>query len=161
MGFRYLFAPIDIGSAGRNSDRGVFSNSKFGQALELNELGLPDPDVLPNTTDMKCPFLFTADDAFPLKTWMMKPYKGSFLDEIKRVFNYRLSRARRIIENMFGIASARLRVWRRPVLASPENVTNTAKAVCVLHNYLMIEESGLPHEAKTYCPIEFTDSEER
>ena len=124
-------------------------------------MGLPGPDVLPNTADMKCPFLFTADDAFPLKTWMMKPYKGSFLDENQRVFNYRLSRARRIIENTFGIATARWRVWRRPVLASPENVTNIAKAVCVLHNYLMIEESGQPHEAKKYCPIGFTDSEDR
>ena len=53
-------------------------------------MGLPGPEVLPNTADMKCPFLFTADDAFPLKTWMMKPYKGSFLDENQRVFNYRL-----------------------------------------------------------------------
>ena len=94
----YLFTMIDIGSAGRNSDGGVYSHLQFGQALELNEIGLPAPDLLPNTTGTRCPYLFTADDAFPLKTWMMKPYKGSFLSESNRIFNYRLSRARRIIE---------------------------------------------------------------
>ena len=88
---------IDIGSAGRNSDGGVFGHSQFRQALERNEIGLPAPDLLPNTTDTRCPYLFTADDAFPLKTWMMKPYKGSFLSESNRIFNYRLSRY--IIEN--------------------------------------------------------------
>ena len=123
---------IDIGSAGHNSGGGVFSHSQFGQALERNEIGLPASDLLPNTTDKRCPYLFTADDAFPLKTWMMKPYKGSFLPE----------RARQIIENTFGIASGRWRVWRRPVLASPEKVAAIAKAVCVLHNYLMTEEWG-------------------
>lgn len=152
---------IDIGSAGRNSDGGIFSNSEFGQALEMNKLDLPHPNMLPNTTTKKCPYLFTADDAFPLKTWMMKPYKGSFLPEKQRVFNYRLSRARRIIENTFGIAAARWRVWKRPVIASPEKVTSIAKAVCVLHNYLMTEEWNVAHQAKRYCPLGFADSEDR
>ena len=31
---------IDIGSAGRNSDGGIFSNSEFGQALEMNKFDL-------------------------------------------------------------------------------------------------------------------------
>ena len=158
---RCLFTMVDIGSAGHNSDGGVFSHSKFGQSLEQNKVALHSADVLRNTTGMKCPFLFVADDAFPLKTWTMKPHKGSFLSESQRVFNYRLSRARRIIENTFGIASARWRVWRQPILASPEKVTSIAKAVCVLHNYLMIEESGHPHEARNYCPTGFTDSEDR
>ena len=56
---------IDIGSAGCNSDGGVLSHSQFGQALERNEIGVPAPDLLPNTTDTRCPYLFTADDAFP------------------------------------------------------------------------------------------------
>lgn len=158
---RYQFIMIDIGSAGRNSDGGVFSHSQFGQALERSEIGLPAPDLFPNTIDTRCTYLFTADEAFPLKTWMMKAYKGLFLSESNRIFNYRLSRARRIIENTFGIASARWRVWRRPVLASPEKVTAIAKAVCVLHNYLMTEEWGVPHEAKRYCPTGFADSEDR
>ena len=46
---RYLYTMTDIGSAGHNSDGGVFSHSRFGQALEGNEIGLPAPDLLPDT----------------------------------------------------------------------------------------------------------------
>ncbi|CAB4044982.1 Hypothetical predicted protein, partial [Paramuricea clavata] len=71
------------------------------------------------------------------------------------------ARARRVIENTFGIAAERWRVWRRPVVASPEKITSIGKAVCVLHNYLMIEEFNVSHEAKRYCPVGFVDSNDR
>ena len=33
---------------------------------------LPDSELLPNTTDARSPYLFTTDDTFPFKPWMMK-----------------------------------------------------------------------------------------
>lgn len=49
------------------------------------------------------PFMIVVDDAFPLNKHIMKPYSQVGLTPESRIFNYRLSRARRIVENAFGI----------------------------------------------------------
>ena len=78
-----------------------------------------------------------ADDAFGLKPHMMKHYPNQNLPIDQRIFNYRLSRARRVIENTFGIATSRFRVFRRAIIAKIEKVKSITKAVVALHNYLM------------------------
>jgi hypothetical protein len=49
------------------------------------------------------PYMIVGDDAFPLKPYLMKPYPNRNLGITQRVFNYRLFRVRRIVENVFGI----------------------------------------------------------
>lgn len=49
--------------------------------------------------DRVAPYVFIGDEAFPLKKWLMRPIPGRSLDtHAKKVYNYRLSRARRTIE---------------------------------------------------------------
>lgn len=55
----------------------------------------------------------------------------------KRRYNYRLSRARRVIENAFGILSSRWRFLYVPVDASQEKMTCMVYAACILHNLLL------------------------
>ena len=74
--------------------------------------------------------------------------------EDQAVFNYRLSKARRIIENDFGILATRWRIFRRTIIAEPERVEVFAKAAIALHNYLQTTESSL------YFPPGFIDGED-
>lgn len=67
----------------------------------------------------------------------MKPYPFRNLNVEQRVYNYRLSRARRVVENAFGIASARFRVLRRTSELQPDRVRSIVNAICVLHNFLL------------------------
>ena len=65
----------------------------------------------------KMPFHIVGDEAFPLQRNLMWPFAGRAggLSQKQKVFNYRLSRARRIVENTFGILAARWRVFQRPI----------------------------------------------
>ena len=85
--------------------------------------------------------MFVGDAAFPLKSYMLRPYPGIFLPENKRIFNYRLSWARRIIENTFEIMASKFHIFRRSIIANPVKVTMITKAACCLHNYLKISET--------------------
>ena len=72
------------------------------ECVEDGTLGFPNPEPLPfDNEDM--PYFFVGDDAFALKPTMMKPYSLRGLTDDQRIFNYRLSRTRRVVENAFGI----------------------------------------------------------
>ena len=126
---------MDIGCNGRISDGGVLKNSSLYTALDTNTLDVPLPEPLPSRRD-PIPYYLVADDAFPLKQCIMKPYSQTGLTTKKRIFNYRLSRARRIVKNAFGILANRFRIFMTPIGLIPEKVEMIVMACCSLHNYL-------------------------
>lgn len=74
----------------------------------------------------------------PLQRHIMKPYPGTHArGSEKWIYNYRLSRARRIVENAFGILSAVFRILRKPMLLQPDKASLIIMACVYLHNYLM------------------------
>ena len=102
----YKFVYVDIGCNGRVSDGGVFKNSALYAALDNKSLSIPSPKPVPGQ-NKPLPYMIAADDAFPLKEYIQKPYSQVGLTREKRIFNYRLSRTRRIVENTFGILANR------------------------------------------------------
>ena len=134
----YKFLMIDVGCNGRISDGGVFKNSSFGKAFNAGRLELPPPIPLPGREKL-VPFVIVADDAFPLKENLMKPYSRCSLNRPMRTFNYRLSRARRIVENAFGILANRFRLFMTPIALDPGKVEKIVIAACCLHNFLRQE----------------------
>lgn len=121
----YCFTYIDVGTNGRVNDARAFSKSSLYKALKMNILQIPTEGV------------FVADDAFPLRTDILKPYsRTGNLTETQKVFNYRLSRARRIVENAFGILTSRFRVYEKLIPLAIQTVPKLDKATCSLHNWL-------------------------
>lgn len=90
----YEFIMVDVGKNGRISDGGAIKETLFYQKLLKNQLQIP-PDSDPPNNSLSLPFVFVGDDAFALLKNFMKPYARQNLTDEKRIFNYRLSRARR------------------------------------------------------------------
>ena len=131
----YNFVFVDVRAYGKQSDGSVFSHSALGKLMNEGALNLPDETTLTNSSK-KAPYVIVGDEAFPLQKHLMRPYPGRNLPIDEKVFNYRLSRARRVVENAFGIMSAKWRVFRRPMGVSPQNAELVVKAACCLHNYV-------------------------
>ena len=154
VGPEYEFLYVEVGANGRNSDGEIWDQCGLKKALEKGTLNLPPPKALPGRS-MKVPFVATGDDAFPLKSYLMKPYPQKGLSVDKRIFNYRLSRKRRISENGFGILANRWRVFRRPIALGPEKVRKITLAAIALHNWQRSSASV----GKVDLPVGLVDQE--
>ncbi|KAG8184552.1 hypothetical protein JTE90_012641 [Oedothorax gibbosus] len=111
------------------------SSAPLGCSLSNGTQAIPeDRELCPGGTAM--PHVFVADEAFPLQRHIMRPFPRSQLDSRTRIYNYRLSRARRIVKNAFGILSARWRVYKRPFECKLQTVDKIVLATCALHNFL-------------------------
>ncbi|XP_066596893.1 uncharacterized protein [Prorops nasuta] len=136
------FICVDIGAFSKNSDGGILAHSAMGKALENGNLNVPKDAPLPGITTY-APYVIVADEAFPLKRYLLRPYPGRQLDsDSKRIYNYRLSRARRTVENTFGIFTQKFRIYCRRIQAKLENVDHIIMATCILHNFIKYHDDS-------------------
>nr|XP_011312329.1 PREDICTED: uncharacterized protein LOC105272113 [Fopius arisanus] len=155
----YKFTLVDIGAYGSHNDAGVFSRSEFGKALRDQTLELPERVAKLPGSEVATPCFFVGDDAFRLTKNLVKPYADRNLTHVQKIFNYRLSRARRTIENAFGMLASRWRVFRKPICMNPATVDKIVMACVCLHNFLKTTNDALSPHDPSYCPPDFVDSE--
>ena len=149
---KYNFTLLDVGQYGSNNDSGVLEQSKISTAFKNNTLNLPKSKVLPGT-NLDIPYFLVKDEFFPLKPWLLRPYPGRLLQLLEMIYNYRHLRARRVIENAFGILIARWRIFSHPIKALVQNRERYVMACLCFHNYLRQTENSL------YTPQGFVDVE--
>lgn len=106
--YRLLY--VDAGLNGRISDGGVYNRSNLAKALAENTVNLPPPKLLPGGL-YPVNHCIVADAAFAKRPYILKPIPKD-PDYLDRIYNYRISRARRTIENVFGLMAARFRIFR-------------------------------------------------
>lgn len=152
----YNIIYANCGSRGRVSDGGIFQTTMFCQKLSNRQLCIPEPEPITNEGDV-LPYVLVVDSAFPLTTSIMKPYPGTHeKGSNERVFNYRLSRARRVVENVFGIISSVFRMFQKPLLIHPDKARIIVMTCLYLHNFLRREKQS----GSNYMPSHSVDSED-
>lgn len=131
----YKFRFCDIGCYGRHSDSTIFEESVFYTKLQEKSLNIPKPAPI-SSEGCALPYVFVGDEAFSLSQNLLRPYPGKKLTENMRIFNYRLTRARRYVECSFGILTNKWRIFHTPMNLSLEFSKDVVKACCILHNFV-------------------------
>ena len=135
---QYKFRWVDVGTAGSCSDAQIFNARHLKR--KIDDAGFPDPAPI-TQGGRDVPYFILADDAFALKTWLMKPYGRRMLPREERIANYTISRGRRVVENAFGILVSRFRVMMTTTELPPETVDVVMTCV-ILHNILRSQYQG-------------------
>ena len=128
----YRFIDINVGWPGSVHDARVFAHSSIYKNITDNNF-LPDKSITLNGVNI--PLYLIGDSAYSLQTWLMKPFThGTNLTSQQKTFNYRICRARIVVENAYGRLKAR---WRRLMKRNDmciDNIPAVIKCACILHN---------------------------
>jgi len=126
---RYRFIAIDVGAYEKQSDGGIFRHSSLYQLLSSNNFNMPNAKELP-LSDVELPFVIRGDEAYPLFSYLMRSYPRRQLFESRRLFNYRISRGRRVVESAFGILAGKWRILNKPIETFPNMEDRNVKCMC-------------------------------
>ena len=127
-----LFWNVDIGFPGKAHDSRVLSNSTLFDQAENGQLF---PPVTQNIHGRDILYVLVGDAAYPLKTWLMKPFRENInTPGDEKNFNYRLSRARIIIECAFGKLKGRWRALMKRCDSHVSIMPTVVMACVILHN---------------------------
>lgn len=138
--YNYKFLAVDVGSFGKEGDAGIFTKSLIGKFVN-DARNFPRPDAVTGT-DIILPYVVLGDEAFKLTTKLMRPYSQdqAKLDVMKRIYNYRHCRARRTVENSFGLLCQVFRIFHTQIAVQPEIIDKIILTCCIVHNFLREEK---------------------
>ncbi|KAL1445902.1 hypothetical protein MTO96_044756 [Rhipicephalus appendiculatus] len=139
---QYRFRYINVGSPGRCHDAFVYGRSDFRKLVESNFFKTP-VSIIEGTTVAP---IILCDQAFPLTANLQKPFANAVTGTRERMFNYQLSRTRRIVENAFGRLKARFRYTSKRMECKIKTAKQAIRAACVLHNICETLKDPVEHQ---------------
>ncbi|XP_033104551.1 protein ANTAGONIST OF LIKE HETEROCHROMATIN PROTEIN 1-like [Anneissia japonica] len=127
------FTDTNVGWPGKVHDAMVFRNSSLFERGESGRL-FPRSTVQMGGTDV--PIFIIGDPAYTLLPWLMKRFsqRGN-VDRRHLVFNYKLSKARMVVEQAFGNLKGRWRILMRRNDSHISKILMIVNTCCVLHNF--------------------------
>ena len=149
---KYRITWGSCGYPGNSHDSIIFQSTDIYKDLPSDKF----KNVAHREGTVDIPPILLGDGAFPFHNWMMKPYSQAVLKNEQNYFNYRLSRARMVIEGAFGKLKGRWRALYRKC----ESKANTMKAktlacivphnMCVRRGDVNLRQWDLTHDTKTH-----------
>ena len=135
---RFIWA--SSGYPGNSHDAIIFQSTDLFSKITASK-------ILPACTkkdgDVEVYPTLLGDSAFPFLPWLLKPYSNAILTEEQRYFNYRLSRARMVVEGAFGQLKGRWRILLRKNECHNETLKSMSIACIILHNICIdLEDKG-------------------
>ena len=127
--YRYCFCDINVGWPGSCHVARVLANSDIFKKAQYGNLF---PELNRIIDNAQVPIMLLGDPAYPLMSWLMKPYLyNGHLTRERLHINWTLSRTRIVVENAFGRLKGR---WRILLNASgSEDRVCTHSSSCMLY----------------------------
>ena len=137
--YRFVWGSCDF--PGNSHDYVILQSTNLWQQIK-------DGSFLPAFVNQlygtSIPPLIIGDSAFPFEEWLIKPYTNAVLAPPQRYFNYRLSRARMVIEGVYGQLKGRWRILMRKSESHHQEVKMFTLACIVLHNVCLEMGDTIP-----------------
>ena len=140
---KHRFMDVYVGWPGSVHDARVFANSEL---YRLGRTGTLFPKRSLEMDGVDAPVVILGDSAYPLLSWLIKPFPHGCTNREQRSFNYRLSRTRMVIENAYSRLKGRWRCLLKRLDVHVNNVPVVVAAGCVLHNICEIHGENFDND---------------
>ena len=129
------------GFAGTSHDSSIFQSTHLWDEIQQGNV---IPNISAEVDGVRVSPFVVGESAFPLATWLMRPYTNATLSSEQRYLNYHLSRARMVTEGGYRQFKGQWRIVLRKCESDPENFKMWTLACMVLGNICLDLGDALP-----------------